>query len=95
MRMTKFFLQAKYSIILGAFFTLPAAVGLISMAIKNNNPTQLSGFLVLAGFGIGSTFMPLMLQSRFSQPQSRVALTVSMNMFVSIIRTLPRCAPAN
>ncbi|KAG8899769.1 hypothetical protein FRB99_006452 [Tulasnella sp. 403] len=80
MRLIKIFLQPKYPAILGSC-VISVGIGLITQALHTDSQTQLSGFLALTGAGIGLTFAPLALQARFSQPFSRTALVVSMNLF--------------
>ena len=60
---------------------IPVALGLISMAINSNKQSQVNGFMVMAGVGVGMTFGPLALHARFSQPEGRVAVVVSLNLF--------------
>lgn len=74
--------QPKYPAILGSFI-IPIAIGLITMALNNNSQGELNGFLAMTGVGIGLTFAPLVLQARYCQPTDRIAVVVSMNLFVS------------
>lgn len=74
--------QPKYPAIFGSFI-IPVAIGLITMALENNSQGELSGFLAMTGVGIGLTFAPLVLQARYCQPNDRIAVVVSMNLFVS------------
>ncbi|KAG8949426.1 hypothetical protein FRC00_008142, partial [Tulasnella sp. 408] len=80
LRMISMLKQPKYPAILGGLI-IPVAVGLLTIAIDNNNQKQLNGFLLFTGVGIGLTFAPLSLQARFCQPFNRVAAVVSMNLF--------------
>lgn len=84
LRMISMLKQPKYPAILGGLI-IPVAVGLLTIAIDNNNQKQLNGFLLFTGVGIGLTFAPLSLQARFCQPFNRVAAVVSMNLFVRFL----------
>ncbi|KIO33678.1 hypothetical protein M407DRAFT_231873 [Tulasnella calospora MUT 4182] len=72
--------QPKYPVILGCVL-IPVAIGLLSTAIAGDSQKQLNGYLFFTGLAIGLTFGPLALHARFSQPTSRVAAVVSMNLF--------------
>ncbi|KAG8854886.1 hypothetical protein FRB96_007286 [Tulasnella sp. 330] len=80
LRAISWFKQPRFPVILGLAVT-PLGIGLISMALENNNQTQLNVFLLVTGIGIGLSFAPLSLQARYSQPVSRIAIVVSMNLF--------------
>ncbi len=52
-------------------------------------------FMVLAGVGTGMTFGPLAIHARFSQPQSRVAVVVALQLFVSFTFHVSLSIPLN
>jgi hypothetical protein len=60
----------------------PIALGLLGLGIVKDNYAWIDGFLAMAGTGVGMTFGPLSLHARFSQPEERVAVVVSLNLFV-------------
>ncbi|KIL00728.1 hypothetical protein PAXRUDRAFT_129232, partial [Paxillus rubicundulus Ve08.2h10] len=72
--------QPKYPIILGSVI-LPISLGLIEWAMGNNNQTQVNGFLVFAGSGVGLTAGSLAIHARFSLPSNRVAVVNAMTLF--------------
>ncbi|KAG8935917.1 hypothetical protein FRC03_000609 [Tulasnella sp. 419] len=72
--------QPKWPALLGLAVT-PVGIGLLSMALGNDNPNHVNGFLALTGAGVGLTFAPLALQARFSQPENRIAVVIAMNLF--------------
>ncbi|KIL00693.1 hypothetical protein PAXRUDRAFT_129203 [Paxillus rubicundulus Ve08.2h10] len=72
--------QPKYPIILGSVI-LPVSLGLIEWAMGNNNQTQVNGFLVFAGSGVGLTAGSLAIHARFSLPSNRVAVVNAMTLF--------------
>ncbi|KAI5119614.1 hypothetical protein M0805_007878 [Coniferiporia weirii] len=72
--------QPKYPIVLGCMI-VPIGLGLISQAINTSNQAQIDGFMVLSGVGVGATFGPLAIHARFSQPEGRVAVVTSLNLF--------------
>ncbi|KAG9000747.1 hypothetical protein FRB95_009498 [Tulasnella sp. JGI-2019a] len=80
LRLIAWFKQPRFPIILG-MAVIPVGIGLIVMALGNNNQTQLNIFLAVTGVGIGLSFAPLSLQARYSLPVSRIAVVVSMNLF--------------
>lgn len=51
------------------------------MAADQNKESMLDGFMALAGVGIGAAFGPLSVHARFSQPEERVAIVTSLNIF--------------
>lgn len=85
LRAIAWFKQPRFPLILG-MAVIPVGVGLIVMALGNNNQTQLNVFLLVTGIGIGLSFAPLSLQARYSQPVSRIAIVVSMNLLVSRVQ---------
>lgn len=60
---------------------IPIALGLVSMAINQNNNGELDGFMAMTGVGVGATFGPLSIQAQYSQPKERVAIVTSLNIF--------------
>ena len=74
--------QPKVPIVVGSAL-IPIALGLIVMAVQNNNQGQVKGFMVMTGVGVGMTFGPLAIHARFSQPEERVAVVTALNLFVS------------
>ncbi|KIJ18729.1 hypothetical protein PAXINDRAFT_129099, partial [Paxillus involutus ATCC 200175] len=72
--------QPKYPILLGSMI-LPISLGLIEWAMGNNNQTQVNGFLVFAGSGVGLTAGSLAIHARFSLPSNRVAVVNAMTLF--------------
>ncbi|KAI5119616.1 hypothetical protein M0805_007880 [Coniferiporia weirii] len=78
--MIKHLRQPKYPIILGSTI-IPIGLGLISSAINKNQKGTVNGFMILIGSGVGMTFGPLAIHVRFSQPNSRVAIVIALNLF--------------
>ncbi|KAG8852017.1 hypothetical protein FRB96_008935 [Tulasnella sp. 330] len=77
--MLKLVRQPKYPAILGTA-VLSVSIGLMVMALELDQEFQLKMFLLMSGIGVGLCFS-LSLQAKFSQPASRIAVVVSMNLF--------------
>lgn len=92
LRMIAWLKQPKYPAMLGSVI-IPVAIGLTTIALKDNSQGELSGFLAMTGVGIGLTFAPLVLQARYCQPAERIAIVVSMNLFVSRVDSSAGCSP--
>ncbi|KDQ08492.1 hypothetical protein BOTBODRAFT_138939 [Botryobasidium botryosum FD-172 SS1] len=79
-QMIRLFRQPKYPIILGGILQC-VGVGLLSMGLQANNHGQINGFLALCGVSVGLCFGPLAMHARFCQPEDRVAIVVTLNLF--------------
>lgn len=66
------------------------AVGLLSLAVANDNHGEVKGFLAMAGTGIGLSMGMLEMQSRFLLPKEQNAVSTTMNLFVSFVFLLYR-----
>ncbi|KAM5531665.1 hypothetical protein V8D89_014654 [Ganoderma adspersum] len=72
--------QPKVPIILGGL-TINVSLGLVSWAMNRNVKSEIDGFLVVAGVGVGLSIGPLAVHSRFSQPENRVAIISGLTLF--------------
>ncbi|KAG8830594.1 hypothetical protein FRC17_004666 [Serendipita sp. 399] len=69
------------SIAILASIVLPIGVGLLAKALYDGKQSHIIGYMILSGAGVGLGFGPLSYQARFSQPEERVAIVVSSNLF--------------
>jgi hypothetical protein len=76
----RFLRQPRYPIVLGSII-LVISLGLIQMAMQENKQSQVNGFMVMAGAGVGLTGGPLAIQARFAQGDSRVAAVTGLTLF--------------
>jgi len=60
-------------------------VGLIGLSTSQNKYPEISGFLGMAGAGVGLTIATLDIQSRFLLPPEQNAVSTTMNLFVSFL----------
>ncbi|KAI0789133.1 major facilitator superfamily domain-containing protein [Abortiporus biennis] len=74
------FRQPKWPIILGGIVST-ISLGLISMAMQNNDQGEINGFMAMAGVGVGLSMGPLAVHARFSQPEHRVAVVSGLSLF--------------
>jgi hypothetical protein len=51
------------------------------MALEENKQNLVSGFMAMAGVGVGLTFGPLAVQARFSQADNRLAAVTGLTLF--------------
>jgi len=72
--------QPKYLIILGQVI-MTVAVGFLSKALVGSNQSEITGFMVMCGAGVGMNFGPLAIHARFLQPEDRVAVVMASNLF--------------
>ncbi|PIL36094.1 MFS general substrate transporter [Ganoderma sinense ZZ0214-1] len=72
--------QPKIPIIIGGLI-INVSLGLVSWAMDRNVKSEIDGFLVVAGVGVGMSIGPLAVHSRFSQPESRIAIISGLTLF--------------
>ncbi|KAG8851898.1 hypothetical protein FRB91_007242 [Serendipita sp. 411] len=60
---------------------LPIGIGLLAKALYDGSESHIIGYMILTGAGVGLGFGPLSYQARFSQPEERVAIVVTSNLF--------------
>ncbi|KAG8818489.1 hypothetical protein FRC19_010606 [Serendipita sp. 401] len=68
-------------IIIFASTILPIGIGLLGKALYEGSESHILGYMILTGAGVGMGFGPLSYQARFSQPEERVAIVVTSNLF--------------
>ncbi|KAG8769950.1 hypothetical protein FRC16_006517, partial [Serendipita sp. 398] len=81
--LVKFIRQPRSTIVLGSL-VLPTGIAILAQAMYKGNESQIKGFMIMSGAGIGISFGPLSYQARFSQPEDRVAIVVASNLFFRI-----------
>ncbi|KAG8819345.1 hypothetical protein FRC18_012123 [Serendipita sp. 400] len=68
-------------IIILSSIILPIGIGLLAKALYEGSQRHILGYMILTGAGVGMGFGPLSYQARFSQPEERVAIVVTSNLF--------------
>ncbi|KAK1230454.1 hypothetical protein PQX77_006464 [Marasmius sp. AFHP31] len=72
--------QPRYPIMLGSV-VLPISLGLVSMAVQQEDQASIKGYVAMAGVGCGLTLGSLNVQARFSQAPERVAVVAALSLF--------------
>ncbi|VDC04510.1 unnamed protein product [Peniophora sp. CBMAI 1063] len=72
--------QPKWAMTLGTMVTT-VSLGVISMAVQENDQGLVKGMLVMAGAGVGLSFAPAAVHARFAQPANRVAIVSAYQRF--------------